>query len=93
MILVVATTNQPRPSEICRRKMRVIIGKKQWERRNYPSLQRRSTAQNQGGANLTKTQVKYVDIRNKTIYTMINLTNHISSDYRDCQTTLNQVMN
>ena len=54
--------------------------------------QRRSTTQNQGGANLTKTQVKYVDIRNKTIYTMINLTNHISSDYRDCQTTLNQVM-
>ena len=35
------------------------------------------------GANLTKTQVKYVDIRNKTIYTMTNLTNHISSDYRD----------
>ena len=36
---------------------------------------------------MIKTQVKYVDIRNKTIYTMINLTNHISSDYRDCQTT------
>ena len=54
--------------------------------------QRRSTTQNQGRANLIKTQVKYVDIRNKTIYTMINLTNHISNDYRDCQTTLNQVM-
>ena len=42
-----------------------------------------------GGANLIKTQAKYIDIRNKTIYTMINLTNHISNDYRDRQTTLN----